>query len=214
MFNIFSASTKRSSSNNSYNSTISQITEADEYRSALGSIKSFLYSSIFGDNNGSTSWGSAESNLSSKQYSVTEETWLTPTEDTITTVIDMFENHSLMVDSETLLPIGSDTMSSSSSLHSVSQFNKRQYEKSQMKIEKNKSKMKWFEKLTSKIGVVGSTESTPIRIEYERLSRYDSRPVPKHLLEHKGPECPFVVRTKDFQLYSKFSLEKIPDDDS
>lgn len=203
-------SSRQNSSNRSYESTLSRITEeGDEYKSAFGSIRSFIYSSIFGgETNGSSCWDSAESELE-KEYSITEETWLTPTQETATSFMDSFENQSLLMDSETLtLPAGSESMSCSSSTHSMSQF--KRHEK--MQSTKSKNDLKWYERITNRF--LGSSETIPLRANYERLPRYDSRPVPRHLLEYQGPECPFVVRTKDFQLYTKFTLDKVIDEDT
>uniref|UniRef100_A0A915K7D6 Uncharacterized protein n=1 Tax=Romanomermis culicivorax TaxID=13658 RepID=A0A915K7D6_ROMCU len=44
-----------------------------------------------------------------------------------------------------------------------------------------------------------SEEETP-----DQLKKYASRPVPNNLIEYRGPECPFIVKTTDFKLYSTF----------
>lgn len=244
-FNIFSGRffvTARASINEangsvrSKSSANSGISE-ESFFSTVSSIKSnLIYLSVFGDYE-SNEWINERAHPS---HSITQETWLTVSDDTITpattgaqsrimsrdisreldrdiTCLDvdhLAAKHSTTVRFDSSL----DTMSTSSSVQSLTRQNKKsdtemiseQQSKDNKsltpisRLQKKRDRFRWLEKLAGRI----SRDSTDSHTDEDNAQNLESKPVPAHLLQHRGPECPFIVGTKDFELYAKFVDEK------
>lgn len=199
----------------------------------MSSMKSsFLYLSIF-DHYESNDWSNERGQCPN---STTQETFISQSEDTMTPLTaeaqsriasrdtsgDIDRNimclnpEELANQSKSALNNSMDSISISSSTQSSCQQNAKDNLSSDpetkpnasntvlSKLQKKRDKFRWFEKLTGRV----SWDSTDSHIDDDHVHNYETKPVPTHLLQHKGPECPFIVGTKDFELYAKFLDEK------